>query len=178
MSDFTYCMVDLETLSQRVDAAVVSIGAVKFNIDNESTDPFYININPHSCKELGMSITQDTIDWWKKQKPEAMAAWRKDGVSPQEAADKFVDFLGDAKNLHVCANGVDFDLPILKNLLELTNHKCPWNWWNQIDVRTVYKLAGLKTSTAPRVGNYHTALDDCLSQIKWFKDIMRGTKDY
>lgn len=178
MSNFQYCMLDLETLSQRVDAAIVSIGAVKFNVTDDEVETFYTNVNPHQCKELGMSITQDTIDWWKKQKPEAMAAWRKEGVSPKEASEKLVQFLGDAGKLHMCANGIDFDFPILKNMLVLTDTPCPWNWWNQLDMRTVYKLAGLKTSDAPRVGKYHNALDDCLSQIKWFKDIMRGARDY
>jgi inhibitor of KinA sporulation pathway (predicted exonuclease) len=177
MSKFNNVMIDLETLSELPNAAVVAIGAVAFNMDNDSVAEFYINVNPRDCKEYGMDISESTVAWWRKQNPEATRAWITDGVGVVEAGERFVEFMEkytDKQTVNVWANGIDFDLPILKNLLRLIKAQ-PWLFWNQYDARTIFKLAQFDTKTASRVGKYHNALDDCNNQIRWIKAIVNGS---
>lgn len=171
---FDNVMIDLETLSTFPDAAIVSIGAVAFNMHNNDTADFYINIDPRDSKQYAMSITQDTLDWWRKQKPEAVRAWIKNGVSVKEAADQFTEFMRINTNkfdVQVWSNGIDFDFPPIKNMLRLTDNELMWFYWNQMDCRTIYKAAGFDTKTAKRTGTHHNALDDCHDQILWLKQI-------
>jgi oligoribonuclease (3'-5' exoribonuclease) len=171
---FDNVMIDLETLSEAPNAAIVSIGAVVFNMHDTETENFYINIDPRDSKQYEMDISQSTIDWWRKQNPEATRAWIKNGVPVLEAAESFVHFLQKytvKKDVTIWANGIDFDLPIIKNLLRVTKNELQWYYWNQMDCRTIFKLANFDTKTAKRVGKYHNALDDCHNQLRWLKEI-------
>lgn len=172
MALFDHVMVDLETLSTQPTAAIVSIAGVAFNMQNDKTADFYVNINPKSAQEYNMRIDVDTVDWWRKQNPDAVRSWMKNGIAVVDAAIQFNEFLMKytvPKDVCVWANGVDFDLPIIRNLMTATDQPVLWNYWNQMDARTIFKLAGINTRTAERIGNYHNALDDCHNQIRWVK---------
>ena len=43
---------------------------------------------PSSCKKLGLITSQDTIDWWTKQNPEALKQFMKDQIDLSDAIDK------------------------------------------------------------------------------------------
>ncbi|NDD98181.1 MAG: 3'-5' exoribonuclease, partial [Actinobacteria bacterium] len=62
----TQVMIDIETLSTQYNAAILSIGAVKWE-ESEIVDTFYINVDPKSCKELGLHVEHKTVEWWMKQ---------------------------------------------------------------------------------------------------------------
>jgi len=66
-------MLDLETLSVRSNAAVVIIGAIKFNRYEKlkplnDLDTFYRRINIKSCTDIGLHIDKNTVNWWNTQK--------------------------------------------------------------------------------------------------------------
>ena len=46
----THIMIDLETLSTRAHATILSIGAVKFNIQDGIFEEFYINVDAKTCR--------------------------------------------------------------------------------------------------------------------------------
>ena len=60
-------MVDLETMSSRADASICSIGAVKFE-GKEILDTFYCTVDLKSCKDAGLRVSMDTVEWWSRQK--------------------------------------------------------------------------------------------------------------
>jgi hypothetical protein len=63
-------MLDIETLSTRPDAVVLTIGAVKFSpwaSDVNTDDGLYVRVNVDEQLELGRHVQQDTIDWWGRQ---------------------------------------------------------------------------------------------------------------
>lgn len=62
----TFTMVDLETMGNCTDAAICSIGAVKFDPDTDSsTDTeFYAHINLQSAQDDGGRIDAVTVLWW------------------------------------------------------------------------------------------------------------------
>jgi len=168
-------MVDLETLAQDTDSVIVSVGAVKFSFIHDDIETFYTNVDPRDGKRLGLRITEDTLEWWRKQNPEAVKAWIKNGVSVDEFTTRFTNWLGaDSDKIEMWAQGIDFDFPIMKSNYQAVDKPFPWKWWNQSDSRTVFKIAQFNTKTAERVGHYHNALDDCMNQIRWLKNILNN----
>lgn len=162
--------VDIETLSTNTNAVIVSIGAVRFSFDTDEVEKFSVNINPQSSKELGLHISQDTLNFWKKQNPAAISAWKDSPVSLKEALDSFDEFLGDTKYTQMYANGIAFDYSILQSSYFAIGRKEPWKYYNLMDMRTIFKIAKLDFMNYPRVGNNHSAIDDCLTQIKALKE--------
>ena len=69
---FEHIMIDLETLSSRHDALILSIGAVAFNEEEIFEPGFYAAISIDSqVEKYGRHISDDTVAWWGKQSPEA-----------------------------------------------------------------------------------------------------------
>ncbi len=67
-------MVDLETLGVLPNAAILTIGAVKFNrggrlqtLDN--SDHFYHRIVIQSSLDVGLTTSPETEIWWNQQEP-------------------------------------------------------------------------------------------------------------
>lgn len=67
-------MLDLETLSTARDAAILSIGAVKFCLETYTLgEEFYRVIRLDSAIDANLSVSAATIEWWMKQGEEARA---------------------------------------------------------------------------------------------------------
>lgn len=72
---YKHLMLDLETMSNKGNAAIVSIGAVAFEPSTGELGPeFYLTVDLVSCEKLGLHIDADTVLWWMKQSSEARAA--------------------------------------------------------------------------------------------------------
>lgn len=173
--EFKHCMVDLETLSQEPTAVIVTIAAVKFNFDSDEIETFSVNVDPKSSLKYGAIISQDTLDWWKRQDKAAIDAWKLNPISIESAIDQFIEFLGDCDKTKLWAQGIDYDFVILKFIMKQLGLSAPWKYWNQCDTRTVFTIADFNTKFAPRVGSYHNAIDDCRTQIAWLKQILSKT---
>ena len=170
MSDeFHHICVDTETLSTKHDAVIVTIAAVKFNIYTDTFETFKVNINPRDSKRLGLRISTDTISWWRAQRPEAVSAWQHSQIDLADALDQFSAFCGSSKDMLYWANGSWFDFPILESSYGVVGKVPPYKYWNVHELRTAYLLGNVDPKKEERVGVYHDAVDDCLSQIKFLK---------
>lgn len=166
-------MFDIETLGIQANSIILSIAAVKFEFGSDDTDVFSINIDPKTSKQLGMISDPDTIRWWKEQSPEALAEFMKNPVPIKDALQQFVDWVGpNWKKTVWWANGANFDYPVMEWSLRAAGVELPWKYWNCRDARTVYSLCGINMKEYPRVGVYHNAVDDCLTQIKALKECL------
>ena len=105
-------VLDLETLSTRSNAAIVSIGAVA--IDNlEIVDTFYINVDAKTCKEAGLHIDPLTVEWWSQQDMVARQALTVDPVPLDEAIDTINDIREELSDLPLSLGKFpDFPNPI------------------------------------------------------------------
>ena len=103
-----HVMVDLETLSIRPYAAIVSIGAVKFTEQDGILDTFYINVDGQSCKDHGLHIDPKTIEWWSKQSPEARKALTDNPQPLVVALEEFSNFYGEDPTTIIWGNGSAF----------------------------------------------------------------------
>jgi exodeoxyribonuclease VIII len=156
-------MVDLETMGKRGNAAIVSIGAVRFS-GGGLAEEFYKVVDLESSVVAGMDIDVCTVQWWLSQGPEAQKIFSSSTpkASLKEALVDFKIFIG--KGAEVWGNGADFDNVILKSAYDAVELPLPWQYWNNRCYRTMkglYKQVSLK-----RTGTHHNALDDAKTQAE------------
>jgi hypothetical protein len=169
----TDIMIDLETLATSTDAAILTIGAVKFDpfgkdIEEPAMDSFYVRVDLDSCDELGLAVNDDTIAWWAQQSKEAQdEAFGTDGrIHIRDAMDQLYKFCWDAKR--VWSNGAAFDIPICETAYKRLNKSIPWSFWQVRDVRTAFDL-GINPNR-PTVTAHH-ALQDAYNQAVGIQNV-------
>lgn len=165
-------MIDLETLSQDDNAVIVTIAAVKFDFNHDEQETFCINLDPKDGKDCGFSISLDTIEWWKTLPAEVSKAWMGSNIGVVDGITQFNDWLCADRKTNIWANGIDFDLPKLRAYYKMAKIEVPWKYWNQNDCRTLFNVFAFDTKSAPRIGNYHNAVDDCRTQIANLKTLL------
>lgn len=164
-------MIDLETMSARSNASICSIGAVKFN-QTEIISTFYCTIDIKTCKEVGLHIDMDTVEWWSKQNKEALRELRRNNITLIEALDKFDEWFG-SKSLPIWGNGAAFDNVIMDNAYKALGRKIPWSYWDDRCYRTAKAMFDWIPEDA-RQGVYHNSLDDAMHQTKHLMKILGG----
>lgn len=165
-------MIDLETLSTKSNAVVISIGAVYFG-DDKLGDTFYAILDSTDQQEVGRHISQDTLKWWAQQSEQARAVFDKPATPTAKVLADFADYLGD-KNLQIWGNGADFDNIIWGSLYEDFSIKKPWSYGNNRCYRTIKNILVSPTGLPPRRGTHHNALDDAIHQAEWAMLLLKG----
>jgi len=170
-------MIDLETMGNKPNAPIVAIGAVFFNpMTGELGPQFYTAVNLASELAAGAVPDGDTINWWLKQSSEARAAITNDEAKPiAEALDALTNFVTHSceqpKYLKVWGNGAAFDNVILREAYQRCSKAPCWNWFNDLDVRTMVNL-GRRVGFDPKRdlpfdGERHNALADAVHQAQY-----------
>lgn len=159
-----HVMVDLETLGNNSSSVIISIGAVAFDLDkNETfTDTFYSVIDPQSCVDVGLKMDVSTVMWWMKQSDGARKAFEKTGSPLNEVLLEFANWY--PKGAKFWGNGATFDNVILSNAYAACKIKKPWGYTDDSCYRTVKAL--YPDVKVERVGVYHNAADDAVTQAK------------
>lgn len=166
-------MLDLETMSTSANAAIVSIGACKFDIDFGITDKFEVVIDLQSCIKREFDIDGNTINWWLKQSDEARKNITKKGVDIKDALIQFHTFLG-RENVRIWGNGADFDNAILANAFRKFGNYKPWNYGLNRCFRTI--KASFHNIEVEKVGTHHKALDDAMYQATYLLKLVEKYK--
>ncbi len=193
-------MLDLETLSTDKNAAIISIGACRFdfkkrgevlrNDDGEIVinssdntpmkhngilDTFYTCIDIDSCIKRKFHVDPDTVKWWDKQSPEARKSL--EGKTPLGTALK--EFLrwhqkdGQHHSTRMWGNGSDFDNAILDNAFRKFGRINVWDFWLNRCYRTIDKSYGKVHQK--KSGTAHNALDDAINQALHLMKIVEET---
>lgn len=166
------CMIDLETLSTRSNAVILSIGATKFDLTGIK-DRFYVNVDAESCKKLNMHVSKATLEWWGKQSKEAIAHLSKNKKSIQEALSLFDKWFG-MKSMPIWSNGASFDLVVMDNAYQVAkNEPTPWKYWDERCYRTVKALFDL-VPEAEFTGTKHNSLADAEHQTNHLIKILNS----
>lgn len=162
-------MIDIETLGRIPDGAIVQIAAIKFDpMTGFLGESFSVNIDPVSSQENGMSIDADTVKFWFQQSENARElVFGGELVSLKDGLSNFYLFLQDIprKDRIVWANGAQFDLNIIKSAIKICGYNDYWEWRNERDARTIYKLFPLVRDSHEFIGEPHNGLDDCKNQV-------------
>ncbi len=167
---FPELMIDIETLSTRYDAAIISIAAVRFNIKTKQyARPFFYEEIDH------VSLTdfhQDpkTLAWWARQEKSPPNG----SCTIQEALMKLIAFVNEHPPTRVWAKSPSFDCDLIKyaccNTLKYACSQFDLEWpipfWKERDVRTLMDIANLPNNFTAT----HSAVEDCISQIRSVTD--------
>ena len=162
MSDL---MLDIETLATTPDATILTIGAQGFcPFSDRFTDVTYyrrLSIESQADRAVDYTPETGTVAWWGKQTEEAQEEAMGDGDDRVDIVTALGELSKIAwKHSRIWANGTTFDMVILEDAFRQHGLPCPWQFWQVMDARTIYKLTG-----APKLGNNHNALADCVNQI-------------
>lgn len=175
-------MVDIETLSTAVNAAVLSIGAVEF-------DPMSGKIEREFYHELDLSdqtnrhIDANTVQWWVKQclvntdNIEFLSKNNREKDAVAYVLHELGAFINGGKEyamtrvegyekIALWACDPDFDIAILADLYKEHNLPVPWKFSEPKSVRTVRMLTQLAGMEVPHQEADHNALNDCIRQAK------------
>jgi hypothetical protein len=169
----TDIMIDLETLATSTDAAILTIGAVKFDpfgseIKEPDMDSFYVKVDLDSCDRIGLVTNDDTIAWWASQSKEAQdAAFDPTGrIDIEDAFAQLYKFCWGAKR--VWSNGSIFDIMICEHVFKKIGKAVPWKFWEIRDVRTAFDL-GINPKRPPVTA--HHALEDAWNQAVGIQNV-------
>ncbi|EGQ8054745.1 3'-5' exoribonuclease [Vibrio alginolyticus] len=174
-------MLDLETMGNTSNAAIVSIGAVVFSpVTGELGADFEVVVNLNSSAYYS-DIDASTVTWWLTQSEEARSIFSRE-TPKSSLKDALLELnqwftgLGDAKDIQVWGNGSGFDNVILMNAFKATRIKPNFMHWNDRDVRTIVEMGrsilGIDPKTTfIRQGVHHSALDDAKFQAKYVSEI-------
>lgn len=159
-------MLDLETYATTMDACVMTIGAVVFDLSGKEINSFYRRIDGASCDSIGLYRDPKTVHFWSQQSDRARYEIEtlENRVSIQDALFDFTQFWKDNKCDILWCNGANFDEPILSTIYHRLVMEKPWRFFNVRCVRTLLSLVNLKTSSTGVVS--HHALEDCRNQIR------------
>lgn len=178
-------MLDLETMGNSSNAAIVSIGAVFFEpLTGETGEEFYQVVSLNSSAHYG-ELDSSTVLWWLKQSDEARAVFEdKNKVTLRVALEAFTAWIADhcdrnekdKTNAVVWGNGPTFDNVILGNAYKAVRLRQPWLFANDRDVRTVVDLGRYLRGIDPKKdltleGTAHNALDDAKFQVRYVSAI-------
>lgn len=175
-------MVDIETLSTAVNAAVLSIGAVEF-------DPMTGKIEREFYHELDLSdqtnrhIDANAVQWWVKQclvntdNIEFLSKNNQEKDAVAYVLHKLGAFINGGKEytmtrvegyekLSIYACDPDFDMAILNDLYKDNGLPSPWRYSELRSVRTIRELIKIAGMEIPTQEANHNALDDCIRQAK------------
>lgn len=161
---FNHVMLDLETLSSHNNAAILSIGAVRMDLEKfELGEEFYVSITPSTCTAGGLlHIDAETVAWWSQQTPEAQQVLKDSKSLPlMVALQGFAFYLGKETVDGVWGHGSTFDNVILRTAYEIVGLGRPWPYRADLCFRTMRKLFHMPK---PEEGIAHNALDDARRQ--------------
>ena len=161
-------MTDLETLGTVPGCAILSIGAAAYD-DEKVGETFYTPIYLDSCRDAFLTICPKTQDWWNKQGEDAQKVLTdvlslETSVTLRMGLEKFNAWITRhcGMQCRVWGNGSDFDNAILAAAYDAVKLRPAWKFTNNRCYRTVKALA--PAIKLERVGTYHNAVDDAVSQ--------------
>ena len=147
---YAHVMLDLETLSLRSNALILSAGFYRFssNAELEIEDKLEVIFSaPRQRWLLNRHVDKSTIKWWKNQQQEARVVIQASmgSLKPVKAS---LDVIDHWFNQHekegvktiVWGNGAKFDNAVLSSLYENVGRKVPWSYKADMCYRTIRAL--------------------------------------
>lgn len=166
-------MIDLETLSTKVNTVVLTLGGVMFDpyTKDEPNDPIYLKFDADQQIADGRYWDEETLEWWGKQPADIQedAMGGDDRIEVVEALVTLRKWCRHADT--VWANGSIFDIMILENMCEQYEQPVPWQYWSIRDVRTVFNM-GQKPNMDK--SSLHNALADSYQQAIGVQNIFNA----
>jgi hypothetical protein len=179
-------MIDNETLDLGPNSAILQIGVIAWPLDDPETEmrrvDQYLPIQPQLA--LGRTMSFSTVRWWMEQDEKARERFADNEGNDMDELTSLVRSVHDKlsklihsvgmDNIEVWAKGPQFDIVNLETLFAAFGLDTPWRYDKVMDLRTLMRLAGVKTDTVDKSGIVpHIAISDCQFQIRCYAEAMR-----
>lgn len=181
MKKYKHVMCDVETLGTTADSVIMSIGAVRFDLNSDALDDegFYASISIESNLEHGRKLSEDTLCWWLKQSPEAQQVFHEPKQALEGVLEDFTTWFAGSD--YIWSNGADFDIPMLAHAYSQLGWQTPWKFFNARCFRTFKSQPFAERAKKPEAIVKHNALDDAVAQARHaqaiqavLNDLMKG----
>ena len=179
-----HVFLDLETYSTRPNAAILAIGAVCVNLLGEEIGRIKILVDIKDAMKNG-HVDPATVQWWEEQSAEAKRLTFNDGERFMlvDALAKYYAWHKEQGTVDgVWGNGSTADNAWLRSAYTTVSGEftagCPWDFWEERDVRTVVALGQLSgcgnfKRGNPFRGTPHNCVDDAAHQAEYTVDFIR-----
>jgi hypothetical protein len=181
MSDTIDIMIDLETLGTAPGSVILSIGAV---CSDAAVTSFEAEIDLRDALYHGLTISKDTLAWWRRQERDA---WLASTGGKQLLAPAFHGLAAwisnvrkgpegtlTGRHIRVWGDGASFDPVLLEAAYEAVHVACPWTYTEVHCYRTVRSLLNSKK---PASRGQHQALADAQAQLVHLLDMLKTLRD-
>lgn len=162
-----HVMVDIETLGTRPGAVVLSCAFVRFTDEAHMT----LNLSIPDQEALGLEKDEATCAFWRDQEAKHPGAWAAATSNPTPLAaalpyiGQWLDWARAGDEFQLWCHGAPFDAPLLFEIYRRAGIKCPWEFWQVRDTRTLYDLALIRKEDFA-VPPPHIALNDAIGQTR------------
>ena len=177
-----HVMLDLETLGNGNNAAIITIGAYYFDTnDPNNGEEYYVLVNPKTSVAYGQDVDTSTVLWWIEQSDDARQQLVKAGKEGLSLSAALLDFSrwyntmtrnSGKTALPVWGNGATFDNVIMTNAYKSTKLDKPWSYRSDCCYRTLANLCQSVRKNEME-GTIHNALDDAKIQAKHLAAIFK-----
>lgn len=190
-----HASMDIETLSTRAQAVVLSIGMCFFDdakvqtFDEIVDSGIELFFDRDSQVEKGRHIMPSTIQWWNQQGEEARRVLEaEDVITPRDFYPHFEAFCEKSglnsnwvkKYCKWYIRGPHFDISITDNLFEDYNVDTPWKYFKVRDIRTWLECNGLEDNAKlvkPSSMVAHNALHDAAFDAYMMQQVLHNPLD-
>lgn len=165
-----HIVIDLETMGNGDKAAIVSIGAYRFDPNGAPVPApgelgaadcsMYLVVDLESSVKAGLEMDAGTVLWWLKQSEEARAELVKPTCGLEGAMIALAAFIKQGgEKARVWGHGATFDPVIVKNAYKALNYPVPFDFRDVRDTRTIFESIGEGKVEMPQARK-HNALWD------------------
>lgn len=170
-TQFFDLMIDLETVGLPPNGAIVSIGAVFFDLHTQTLGPeFNAVIHLGSAVANGGQMDPGTVMWWLGQSDAARKAIRFGGQPIATVLQNFSDWIKQTcrhEDVRPWGNGASFDLTLLNAAYKGAGIKTPWHFSQERCFRTVRNLyPSIDYDPGEKGEGAHNALADAIFQAQ------------
>lgn len=166
-----HAMLDFETLASTPNAAVLSLGVVKFTKDEILGEKYYVfDVEEQLTAKLDVNF--DTVHWWMKQGAEAQFVFesvKTEGKKMLQVLPELSQWLMAESNYKInwgllpWSNGAGFDILIAENLFRRAKVTVPWHFAKHRCYRTIKAMYEIEKGHKFE-GTKHHALHDARYQ--------------
>lgn len=170
-TEFFDLMIDTETAGLPPTGALMSIGAVFFDLKTRTMGPtFNRSIHLATSVREGGTIDASTFLWWLGQSDAARGAVRYGGLDIRKALQEFSDWIAETcphSEVRVWGNSPSFDMVIVGGAYKRCEMPTPWSWYHERDFRTVRAMyPAIEYDVKAKGDGAHNALADAQFQVE------------
>ena len=180
-TQFFDLMIDTETAGLPPTGALLSIGAVFFDLKTQTMGPTFLRtVHLATSVRDGGTIDPSTFMWWLGQSDEARHGIRFGGQDIRKVLADFSDWIKETcrhEDVRPYGNSASFDLPKIATACQRADLPVPWHYVNERCFRTMRAMyPSVEYNPADKGTGNHNALEDAKFQVEHLWKIANRNK--